>query len=508
MERSLADLTRWCLRLAAMAALALSMQPLTAPAQDRSAPTLAVLPFANNSGDTAQDYFAGGITDEIAAVLSRVHGLGVVARSSSFQLKPSDRTVEAAGKALNAAYVVQGTARLMADRMQLNVRLIRASDGARLWSEDFDARLNDIFDVEDSIVRKIAGALQVPAGGEALLPSRTRDVAVYLDFLRAKVAARPRGGAALGNAVTTLEQVVTREPDFAPAAALLAYAYALTPLFAPSLRAGMPEEERKIVERTVPRSDALARRATELDPRSAEAYVALGYANMVQRRMLAAEDAFKQAIALNPNQADGLHGYSQLLAALGRIRESLAMREHLQAGEQFIINYTADTAEIYWLAGDTEKAIAMLQPFRPGRTLELAIVLAAAGRYQEAAAAIREMPATNYPAGMTEAAARILESAPAKAATPESLPRIGNMSFAYRHVGAPERVLEFYEDEVKGNYFQPISATWFWHPTYEAVRRTGRFKTVMHDFGFVDYWRARGWPAQCRPAGADDFVCD
>jgi TolB-like protein len=508
MIRSLMDLAR-CLGIAVVAALTLGIGLAPAAAQDRAGPTLAVLPFENNSGDAAQDFFAGGITDEMAAALSRVRGLGVVARSSSFQLKPSDRTVESAGKALNAAYIVQGTARLAADRVQLNVRVMRASDGARLWSEDFDARLTDIFDVEDTIARKIAGTLQVPVGtGETLVPSRTRDTAAYLDFLRAKVAARPRGAAALGNAVGILEQVVTREPDFAPASALLAYAYALTPLFAPSLRAGMPEEERKIVERTVPRSDALARRATALDPGNAEAYVALGYANMVQRRMLAAEDAFKQAIALNPNQADGLHGYSQLLAALGRIKESLVMREHLQAGEQFIINYTADTAEIYWLAGDTEKAIAMLQPFRPGRTLELAIVLAAAGRYQEAAAAIREMPATNYPSGMTEAAARILESAPAKAAAPESLPRVGNMSFAYRHVGAPERVLEFYEDEVRGNYFQPISATWFWHPTYESVRRTARFKTVVRDLGFVDYWRARGWPVQCRPAGADDFVCD
>src|SRR5439155_8889452 len=132
------------------------------------------------------------------------------------------------------------------------------------------------------------------------------------------------------------------------------------------------------------------------------------------------------------------------------------------------------------------------------------LVQASAGRYREAAAAIREMPATNYPPGMTEAAARILESAPAKAAAPADLPRIGNMSFAYMHVGAPERVLEFYEDEVRGNYFQPISATWFWHPTYAAVRKTTRFKTVVRDLGFVAYWRARGWPAQCRPAGASD----
>jgi len=236
--------------------------------------------------------------------------------------------------------------------------------------------------------------------------------------------------------------------------------------------------------------------------------VALGYANMVQKRMLAAEDAFKQALALNPNQADGLHGYSQLLAALGRIKESLAMREHLQRGEPFVTNYTADTAEIYWLDGATEKAIAMLQPFRPGRTLELALIEASAGRYREAAAAIREMPAANYPAGMAEAAAKIIELAPEKAATPDALPRVGNLSFVYRHVGAPERVLEFYEDEIGAGYFQPISATWFWYPTYAVVRKTDRFKTVVSDLGLVEYWRARGWPPQCRPAGTGNFSCD
>ena len=105
------------------------------------------------------------------------------------------------------------------------------------------------------------------------------------------------------------EERITELMNATPAGrAMLAYGYALTPLFAPSLRGGMPEEERKIVERTIPRSDALAKRATQLDPKSAEAFVALGYAHMVQRKMLAAEDAFKAALALNPNQADGLHG--------------------------------------------------------------------------------------------------------------------------------------------------------------------------------------------------------
>jgi len=340
-----------------------------------------------------------------------------------------------------------------------------------------------------------------------LIRNRSASFDVYLDFLRAKVAARDRGARALADAAVILEKVLARDPNYAPAAAMLAYDYALTPLFVPSLRNGMPEEERKIVERTIPKSDELARRATALDPGSADAFVALGYANLVQHKMIAAEDAFKQALLLNPNQADGLHGYSQFLAAMGKIRESLAMREHLQDIEQFIVNYTADTAEIYWLDGQTEKAIQILQPFRPGRTLELALIQASAGRYRDAASALREMPAANYAPGMLENAAKVLESAPAKAASPASLPRLGNMSFAYMHVGAPERVLEFYEDEVRAGYFQPISTTWFWHPTYAAVRKTQRFKMVMRDLGLVDYWRARGWPAQCHPLNGDDFTC-
>jgi tetratricopeptide (TPR) repeat protein len=431
-----------------------------------------------------------------------------VARSSAFLFKRTadPRTI---GQALNAGYLVQGSAGRSGSRLHLRVRLVEASDGMVLAAQDLEDELRNIFGLEETAARAIAAGLKLQvAPGEQLVRNRTADVDAYLEFLRAKAAARPRGAQALADAAKILQPVVMREPDFAPASALLAYVYSLTPLFAPSLRGGMPAEEHRIVERTIPQSDMLARRAVARDPKSAEAFVALGYANMVQRRMLAAEDAFKQALSLNPNQADGLHGYSQLLAALGRIQDSLAMREHLQAGEQFITNYTADTAEISWLAGDTEKAIAMLEPFRPGRTLELALVEASAGRYRDAAVAIREMPQASYPPGMTEAAARILESAPAKAASPAALPRLGNLSFAYMHVGAPERVLEFYEDEISADYFQPISTTWFWHPSYAAVRQTPRFKTVVRDLGLVEYWRARGWPAQCRPAGADDFVCN
>src|SRR5882757_5370939 len=188
----------WRTWLVASCVLALCTRLIPAAAQEQSRmpQTLAVLPLENSSGDSAQDYFASGLTDEIAAALANVGGLAVVARSSVFQLKPADREPQAAGRALNASYLVRGTARLAGERMQLDVRLVRASDGAQLWSSSHDNKLTEIFDVEEAFARGVAASLNVPAGaGEPLVRSRTRDVAPYLDYLRAKVAVRPRGAA-------------------------------------------------------------------------------------------------------------------------------------------------------------------------------------------------------------------------------------------------------------------------------------------------------------------------
>ena len=495
-------------RLAAGCMVA-AMSCVTASAQPQGVENVAVLPFVNSANDKASDYLPEALTDEIAVTLTRIRGLTVVARSSVFVLPAAGRDPRVIGPMLKTQYFIQGSARTEGANLLVSARVVKA-DGAVLWTNNYDRPLSDALDVEEDIALGAAAALKHPvrlARGEHLLKSRPIQSGAYDEFLRAKTIARGRGAQALAGAAERLESVLMREPDFEPAAAMIAYDYALIPLFAPALRGGRPDEERKLTDRLLPRAEAFAQRAVALDPKDATAWVALGYVRLVQRKMIAAEDAFRQSLRLDPNQADGLHGYSQFLAAMGRIRESLAMRAHLQEIEPSIVNYTADTAEIYWLAGDTDKAIAMLQPFRPGRTLELALIESASGRYRDAAALLREMPPSNWPDSMLESAARLLDSAPAGSA-PESLPKLGSLGFTYLHVGAPERVLEYYEDEVKGGYFQPISTTWFWHPSYAAIRKTDRFRKFARDLGLVEYWRARGWPHWCHPAGTDDFACD
>jgi hypothetical protein len=183
------------------------------------------------------------------------------------------------------------------------------------------------------------------------------------------------------------------------------------------------------------------------------------------------------------------------------------MRLELQAREPFFINYTADTAEIYWLNGESDRAIRMLDQFRPGRTSEIAQFTAAAGDYARAAALLREMPATNYAPGLLEMAANLLETARSNTTPADRLPKLGNLGWIYLHLNAPDRVMDYYESNVKAGYFQPISTTWFWHPSYAAVRQLPRFKEYMREIGMVAYWQKRGWPAECYPVG-DDFSCE
>jgi len=123
---------RRCLKLTAVWLLALgaALSPASAQAPASGRPVVAVLPLENNSGDAAQDFFAEGMTDEIGVALTRVAGIGVVGRSSSFQFRRPDRDIKAIGAALHASYLVQGSARLAPDRVGLRISVTQAGDGA------------------------------------------------------------------------------------------------------------------------------------------------------------------------------------------------------------------------------------------------------------------------------------------------------------------------------------------------------------------------------------------
>ena len=157
-----------------------------------------------------------------------------------------------------------------------------------------------------------------------------------------------------------------------------------------------------------------------------------------------------------------------------------------------------------WLNGENDAAIAIYEAMNPVDRGPLpANLYASLGRYGEAADEL----ASRNPASVT---ASILRTAPAKAASPQTLPRLDLTSFVYLYVGASDQFLESMERQVEAGFSDPVRNAEVWHPSppYAAVRKTERFKAFARNAGLVEYWRAKGWPKFCRPIGADDFVCD
>jgi len=265
------------------------------------------------------------------------------------------------------------------------------------------------------------------------------------------------------------------------------------------------------VNASVPRAEAAAQRSIQLDPRNADGYVALGLVEAQRGKLVAAERPFSTALELDPNNPDGLHHYSISLAEVGRLKEALAMRERLRMLEPFVPVFNVTTGDLLWLNGQDNAAIMMLSDVPADfilRALFLARAYASVGRYADAADTLLPIAPGTFLPGTVEEAVRLLRTAPMPASSPQTLRHLGYLEFVYLHVGAHERVLDFYDGNVATGYSVPISVASLWHPSYESVRSSARFKTFVRNAGLLDYWRTKAWPDHCRPVGANDFVCD
>ncbi len=473
--------------------------------------SIVVLPLANLSGDPAQEFFSDGMTEEITAALVKVPNLRVVARTSAFQFKGQGRDIRGVAQSLGATHVLEGSVRKDGSRVRISAQLILAGTGTHLWTKNYDRELTDLFAVQDEIAHAIAVALQIPLGlprEQSLVATGFDDAQLYEQYLRARTLVHVRGHRELMTAAALLEQVVAEAPGYAAAWATLAYAYNFIPNFDPFWFSGDVEGIRRAAGAALPKAEAAARRAIELDPNLADGYAQLALALDGRGRFAEAEDLYIKALALDPNNPDALHLYSRLLAGVGSLKKSLEMRQHLRTLDPFVPVYNSVTAWLLWLDGQTEAAIALHQP-TPSlhRGYGLPRLLAAEGLYQEAADVVRTIPQGTFLPGTVEEAERLLRSAPAQVASPEALPRLGLLDFVYLHIGAPDRILDFYEAGADAGYTVSILYAFLWHPSYAFLRNTERFKTLMHDIGAVDYWRARGWTELCQARGDQNFTC-
>lgn len=342
-----------------------------------SKPSIAVLPFTNMSGETDQDMFADGLTEDLTTDLSRNTGLFVIARHSTFAYKGKSIDVRLIARDLGVRYILEGSARRSGGRVRINVQLIDAIEGGHLWAERFDRGVEDIFAVQDEVTGRIVQEL---AGRLAPRPERNRpkDILAYDLCVRARSLIEFNAGSPAAREASLIAwQATAVDPGYAEAYRLLAFA-----LWQAWTLAIEPKEPSKTI------ALEMAARAVQLDPDDAANRWVLGYLFAHERKWVESESEFSAALAIDPNHADALVLYSETLSFDGRPLEAIELlKRALRVNPHPAAWYYWEYGLSYYAARQYELALEMLtvpSTYATGSRRVLAATLAQLGRTEEA----------------------------------------------------------------------------------------------------------------------------
>jgi TolB-like protein/Tfp pilus assembly protein PilF len=278
--------------------------------------SVAVLPFVDRSAAHDQEYFSDGISEELLNALSKVQGLRVPGRTSSFQFKGKNTDARTIGSQLGVVALLEGSVQKVGDKVRINTQLTDATTGDILWSGKYDRQLTDIFAVQDEITHAIVDALKLQMAGRpgadapvAAATSISAHDAYLIGLYKLNRRTRPM----LREAAVDFQKAVAADPKYVAAYAALADAYGLLPQYGEPFSAALADTARDY-----------AQQALRLDPNSAEAHAALGTIyTYLDWKFADAERELKLAIALNPNYATAHQWYGELLVIVNRADEGV-----------------------------------------------------------------------------------------------------------------------------------------------------------------------------------------
>lgn len=370
---------------------------LLAPLWDADTPSIAVLPFANLSADPENEYFSDGITDEVLSALTRMRGLRVAARTSSFAFKGQTANLGSIAARLGVKSLLEGSVRRSGSHVRISVQLVNAENGLTLWSERYDRVLSDIFAVQDEIASSIALALEQTLAavgsrsgsviaGPARRARETVNAQAFELYLRGRHLLEQRIEGA-EEALRCFEKAIELDPGFSATYAGIAYAFTLFGIY----YAMRPQE-------AFPRAREAADRALAIDPTDAlalvmRAHIALWYEWDFAR----AETLARRALDLVPGMYLAHKCIGFTLAAQGQFTSAIAALQRARELDPLSEYATYDLAWVLILAGRWEQAIRELEPAvtRHPKSSELhrafGFCLFYAGRLQEARAELERV---------------------------------------------------------------------------------------------------------------------
>jgi TolB-like protein/Tfp pilus assembly protein PilF len=324
-------------------------------------PVIAVMPFKNLSTEPDSEYFVDGLRGEIIRDLALVQGLQVLSSG------------------LGGNLIVEGTVQRTGRRLRVDAQLIQVAGGVPLWADTFDRELEDVFAIQDEISRAIANTLRLKMVRDVRRQDTNADT--YDWYLRGRALVDRRGPTNAQKAAELFDKAIARDPEFAPAHAGLATAYA----FLSFPYRGIPFE----VAHPIMRSAAL--KALQLDPQVGDAHAAMGMVYAFERDWVNAEQAFQQSIRLDPTRTQSYTSYSVMtLQPLQKYDEALALLNTALRYDPLSLDVQREIGEIQLFSGryaeavDTFQRIREVDPDFPFVHTFLARALILAGRVDEA----------------------------------------------------------------------------------------------------------------------------
>jgi adenylate cyclase len=330
-------------------------QPNTANPEPQVA--IAILPFTNMSGDPEQEYFSDGISEDIITDLSKIAGLMVIARNSSFTYKGRSVDVRTIGRELGVQSVLEGSIRRAGNRVRITAQLIDATNGGHLWADRYDRDLTDIFEVQDDVTRRIVDALKVtlsPSEKERLADTKTSNLAAYDCLLRGRefMLGKEKNRETFGQAIACFKRALEYDPNYSQAYACLGFAHIFD----------YQNRWTDDPDNSLPLAKQYARQALEKDSNEPLARCISAMTASFEKDLDRAKSEIDVALSLNPSLAlaHSLSGSNRIYS--GQPLEAIPKIEHaMRLDPALSSQFLHFLGMAYLLAGKYETAAALLK---------------------------------------------------------------------------------------------------------------------------------------------------
>ena len=473
-----------------------------------TAPTsIAVLPFIDMSSDPEQRYFSDGLSEELLNRLAELPQLRVIGRASSFAFKGKNEDLRHIGEVLGVGHILEGSVRKAGNQVIVTAELIDCADGSHVWSDSYERTLDDVFEIQEDIARRVAYELQVRMTSANVAARATKNIAAYDEYLAGQSIANSDSPNP-GMAVSHLERAVALDPNFVPAWLWLIQYYSH---LRPDGSIASDDVRRRF--------NAAIDRIVALVPDSPEASLALSYRVAFEQDLQSLDRLMQDSLKLKG--AIGVEArtrYGQFLTATGQYSLAIAELEQARRDDPLDQGDAFGLALAYDAIGDSARGDAEIQHWRhlSGRGDTPYLVITAVSRALDngdktllrtalvAAGDTYNQIVLDDPA----AARRNLRAALTAQSFSQSMYGASSAAEWAAYVGDPELALQFLEVLRRQHQSFEKWAWTIWRPGMKEVRREPGFKKLVQDMGLVNYWRAKGkWGDFCKPVTKDDFEC-